>query len=61
MLLDQKDTVGSKQFTVRVDQLDKIRQEAFSDGRDIGALLIVAGDGRRYYVFDARDLENMVE
>lgn len=57
LLIDTKNYTG-KQFTVKVAEMDKIRNEAYTDGAIIGALL-VATEGRRFYVFDSDDLERL--
>ena len=59
VLLDRKESGGVKQFTVSVIELDKMREAARKQGQCLGGILSVTGDGRRYYTFDADDVETL--
>ncbi len=63
VLIDQKDKVqGTTQFTVTVDQIEKVRTEAAMQGQIIGCVLVnMMKTGRRYYVIDADDLERIAD
>lgn len=59
VLIDVKTKIqGATQFTVTVNEIDKVRREACTQEQQIGVILInMMKTHRRFYIIDADDFE----